>query len=160
MPGYRTHLFTGFWSALILTWLLIRYIPGISWTTETIFLCIFAGLLGSIFPDIDINSKMQRLFYITTLIVCFASVLTGYWKVFCALGAAAVIVPFLYHRTTTHNYKFIIIIPMIIPLYISYHKHFLANESFLIYFFFVIGALSHIILDRSITKIKRFLNKK
>ena len=160
MPGYRTHLATGMICSLGLLVVISYYMPHHLITLEMLPLCIFAALIGSIFPDIDIKSKMQQLFYLTALGICFISIIFGYWQLFCSLGTLALIIPFLYHRTTTHNYKFIILIPMIIPLYISYHQKTFSNNSFLIYLFFVIGALSHIILDRSLTKIKRFFYKK
>ncbi len=160
MPGYRTHLIAGFISAALLLAALILYIPQHTPPLHYLPGCFFAALLGSLFPDIDISSKMQNLFYCCALIACATALFFQAWATFCTVGIAAFFVSFLYHRTITHNYKFLIVMPLSIPLYICYQYPRHADLSLLLYLFFVIGTLSHVVLDRSITRIKQLLGKK
>ena len=117
-------------------------------------------LLGAIFPDIDIPSKMQKLFYISAACGIFAAIFARSIQVISLIGVSCLIVAFLKHRTTTHNIWFLLSFSLIIPLYITYQQPNYTHAGFMLYLFFFSGCLSHVILDRGISKIKYGLRLK
>lgn len=157
MPCYKTHLAAGF-GTFIVFW------PA----TSTIFkdssyadigICLGLSLLGSVFPDIDTKSKIQRLFYTLAPIPLLIFLLKAHWELFFITAFLCMVVGILQHRTITHRISFIALFPALIVLYIG-HNHpplFMVLTRF--YIFFLTGAISHIVLDRSISKVKFFTQR-
>ena len=112
--------------------------------------CIVAGTLGGLFPDIDIKSKGQQLLYAILIPLLITVVLAGQIFFTILLGALAVIPPLLPHRGITHNPLFTIIAPLGGPFLVSVYMPEYGPFALMLYFFFVIGALSHLILDYGI----------
>ena len=155
MPNYKTHLVGG-----LVTFLCI--VPATTSTSlltspspEELFVYLCVCLLGSIFPDIDVKSKMQRLFYGAATLAIVLTLLSQAWTLFFIISFCAVIVAMLRHRTITHQIWFLIAIPGIIALYLSHLKSIDFNLIASIYLFFVGGALSHVILDKTLTAFKK-----
>src|SRR5580704_7375184 len=104
MPGYRAHLVVGF----------LTYLPVAYWLTPyqsspfIMMLGLLFCLMGSLFPDIDIKSKGQKLFY--TLIFLLLLFLL-YFKMYCVFIIVALLggIPLLVgHRTIFHHIWFLI----------------------------------------------------
>jgi len=154
MPGYKTHLSFGFLVFSSLTYFLI---------TRTIFVLPFSTillgalicLLGSIFPDIDTTSKMQRIFYIFSAFFILFSLFTGNIILFLSFSLISVLLLILKHRTITHNFFFLLGISLIFPLfaYILHKNAVYTQNTVIIAISFGIGAFSHIFLDFFVSKI-------
>ena len=153
MPNYKSHLVGGalaFTGTLKLTYSL--------WNQPTVIqipVCLAICLLGSLFPDIDVTSKMQRLFYLAAAITLPVTLLYQQWTLFFVITGVAFFITYLRHRTLTHNMWFIISMPALLLLYLSHQNKAIFNQAFLWYLYFVAGALSHVILDKTVTTFKR-----
>ena len=149
MPKYKSHLAGGFLTftiiILVLQFFVSKKVLGIS--TPTAFLYLFFCLFGSLFPDIDTKSRIQKLTYLPLFFVIIASILLKNWILVSFLSIVALIPILANHRHLTHKIWFVTITP-IIPLFLI--THFNKNNSSVYlycYVFFVAGALSHLFLD-------------
>ncbi len=104
------------------------------------------AVIGSLFPDIDIKSKGQKLFYMaltaTLLILLWYQRTT--W--FVALSLIGMIPLLLRHRGIMHHPWFISCCAGIPALYLYANNH---PYSHLVIdlFYFALGAFSHVMLD-------------
>lgn len=153
MPGYRGHLIGGSIAYLVF----LQLIKIVSVDQATIFSGFFFCLLGSLFPDVDIKSKGQKIFYLCILLFFFLFLL--YERTDICIGIMFVsIVPLLVkHRGIFHNYWFLTTISMATAFCIgSYHEQY-SLFAFYNGLFFLVGSASHVFLDRTITRLKYFM---
>ncbi len=157
MPNYKGHLVGG-----TIAFLGTLHATTALFNRPTVYelpLCFTVCLVASIFPDIDITSKMQRIFYISAALGIIAALLMHNLTLFFSIAATAILISQLQHRTITHNVWFIITIPGFIVLYTSFYKPVYFTTSLVYYLYFVAGALSHILLDKTLTKIKKIFKR-
>lgn len=152
MPGHKTHLVVGFLSFVSISYFFMKLLPNYFGFT-TLFIGLCACLLGSIFPDIDIASKMQRIFYLLAAAFIVISFLLNNFVIFAIFAILSLIVFILKHRTITHNLIFILILATFLPIYTYfYHRSFL-DESLIGSVFFVVGSFFHIFLDIFVSRV-------
>ncbi|MBT4594818.1 metal-dependent hydrolase [bacterium] len=106
-----------------------------------------ACLLGSLFPDVDTKSVGQWIFMALAGVCLIFSILDQNWVLSVAL-LGFIFVPLLgKHRGLTHRPVFL----LAIPLFFAYCAGQILGSPVAvpahIYVFFVIGAISHVILD-------------
>ncbi len=155
MPGYKTHLLGGL-AAFFATSLVLA--KALSMSSPTLFLGYFlCALIGSIFPDIDIASKMQRLFFIAATGALSFALLTNRTSCFLIISGSVLLVTLLRHRTLTHQVYFLICMPFFFALGSVYLYKLPFNPVINSTIFFVMGCLSHVFLDRSQTRLKKIL---
>ena len=154
MPGYRGHLVGGMVIYSLMALLLYTMMP--------LNVCTFIGLCiatcaGALFPDIDTKSKGQRYFYWIIVLFLLWSMLhckkaTPYVPFEIVLGIVLIsLLPLLgKHRGYTHKPWVIIVLGMILWLILSRFFPTIASIGCFYVIFFVIGALSHIWLDRNL----------
>lgn len=131
----------------------------IQYNTPTIHVVIqglFFCLLGSLFPDIDVKSKGQKIFYTLLLIFLIYCLCIQRWDLFALLSLLAVIPLLVKHRGIFHSIWFLLFLTLVIMIcgkifYKEYELLCLSNA-----FFFFAGCLSHVVLDRTLSRIKRF----
>lgn len=155
MPNHRTHLVTGLTCATVLVYALNQINAHTFQDLWQMPLCIGLALTGSIFPDIDIDSKMQRLFWPIIAIVLFAALVKSKFYLFFILAACTIFVMLIRHRTITHQFWFVISFPFGLAWYLGTTK----VQTPFVYvsaLFFVVGACSHIFLDRTMSRLKRY----
>ncbi len=158
MPGYKTHLVGGA-AVFVATSLVIS--TTLSMPTSTQFIgYLSCSLLGSIFPDIDVASKMQRLFFIVATVALSCALLTNRTACFLIIGGSVLLVTFLRHRTLTHQVFFLISMPAFFALGAVYLYKLPFNLVVNSTIFFVMGCLSHVLLDRTKTNLKRLFMKR
>ncbi len=155
MPGYKTHLVGGACAAVGLTTLLVTSSCTLSLIPYELPFYLACSLLGSIFPDIDITSKMQRLFYGAACIICIMAIIQQSNHLLSIMTFFVILIPHIKHRTITHHPLFIIVMPHAVLMYMRYHHDISMRVGLLAYLFFVAGALSHIILDQTNTFLYR-----
>ena len=155
MPGFRGHLIGG-----TVTYLLIlQYLKSIPMQPSVIVSGFVFCLVGSLFPDIDIKSKGQKLFYSLALVILCCFLYYERTDLFIGLSLLATIPLLVKHRGLFHQLWFLIFISISTGLVIgSFHANFSAwaMKNAL---FFLAGAVSHIVLDRSITKFKYWISR-
>jgi hypothetical protein len=156
MSSYRGHLVGGVLGYLVIAKIFSPCLTNqqFSWFDHAIFLCL--ALLGSLFPDIDTRSTMQRLFFIALVAVLPVSLFYS-TPIFIGLSMLCLIILCIPHRSITHNPWLLIVVPLALAsIYMRYHAP--ATTKPLIYAgYFIIGALSHWALDFGLS---RFRTKK
>lgn len=158
MPGYRTHLVGGL-VAFGLTGILLAPVLK-SLSSSYIALYVMMSLVGSLFPDIDIASKMQRMFFIGVTGLGVLTLLTNKPIHFFVIGFLVLMVTLLRHRTLTHNFFFLASMPFAVAYSLFYLYKIPTDLMINSAIFFAMGAFSHVLLDRSQTKLKRFFKKR
>ncbi len=145
MPGYKAHIVGGVVTFAAVSFVLNNYLQPVP---AVAFQWLGATILGALFPDVDIKSKGQGIFY-KGMLVCLVLLL---WKrqayLFVIMSFLALVPVLVRHRGLFHQVWFVILMPLGIA--------FLVGQSFPIQSvvllqaacFFSAGALSHIILDR------------
>lgn len=152
MPGYKGHLVGGcaafgFGLFLLHSSYNPTHLNALEW-----FLCALAGAL---FPDIDVKSKGQNLFYKGMLIMLLVLFAKGLVHIALMIGILALIPMVVRHRGLFHRLWFIIMAPYAIALcltvyYPAYSRILLVDTSF-----FVLGAISHLWLDLGLRRMVR-----
>jgi len=155
MPNYKTHLVGG-----AVSFVLVYKLAALCAPSHQISIIPAVGglgltLLGSIFPDIDIPSRMQTLFYQVMALVLLVTLLFQFWKLFLSACALSCIIFLLRHRTITHRPWFLLLFPLAILGYFLKISSVSLHLGLFLYSCFVIGALSHILLDFGIKKLFR-----
>ena len=155
MPNYRGHLLGG-----AATFGLLFYLGQKTGFIEAknfakISTWLLACLLGSLFPDIDITSKGQRLLYASLLIIIPGIILSQEWFLFLPVTLIAIFPLLVRHRGITHRVPFILAAPFVVSAIIAYYNQSAGKLVIGCYPFFVLGALSHLLLDRLQTKLFR-----
>jgi hypothetical protein len=146
MPQYKGHLLGGFVGGVSLLFLLSRVLvyslPAL--TALELLLC---ALAGSLFPDIDTKSKGQKYFYW----LISALILLSFYKdrIYCAIYLLLFsLLPLIVrHRGLFHCTWFLIVVPLgaaaIATIYLPTYRTFLFYDAA----FFIVGALSHLLMD-------------
>ncbi|MFH1461744.1 MAG: metal-dependent hydrolase [bacterium] len=143
MPKYKTHLAGGLITFFII-FLILQYLKI---PLNYILLYITSCLTGSLFPDVDTKSKIQKILYFCLFFAVILTVFTQNWHFTALLSLIAFIPLIVNHRKLTHRIWFIIFIPLFIPILIYYYNEKLIEPAFFSYIFFVSGSISHIWLD-------------
>jgi hypothetical protein len=146
MPKYKAHLFGGFIIFIIIV-AIITKISQIKLTIPLSFIFLASCLVGSLFPDIDTKSRIQKWIYLPTFLVIIATIITKNWFLLSLLAVIAFIPILANHRHLTHKLWFVTLVPLTIPLLTLNYNKSLFGTVLTCYLFFVAGALSHIFLD-------------
>ncbi len=150
MPGYRGHLIGGTMTYLMIVQSLPHQFFPASVVASGFVFCI----AGSLFPDIDIKSKGQQLFYSVALFVLCLFLYFERMDLFIGLSLLATVPLLVKHRGLFHQLWFLIFISITSGLLVgSIHDRY-APWAMYNALFFLAGAVSHIFLDRSITRLK------
>lgn len=146
MPGYKVHILGGAITCVGIVALLSQYSVQ---PAPLVFAQWFAAtILGSLFPDVDIKSKGQGIFYKVMLVCLFLLLLEKQVYLFVIMSFLALVPVLVRHRGLFHRVWFVVLLPFTVAV--------LAGSSFPVYSavflyhacFFSAGALSHIFLDR------------
>ena len=151
MPNYKGHLFGGLITYALLFFMLSSQHPSLLTSLQWLFCC----LIGSLFPDIDTKSKIQKLFY-TVLLITFAILaLNNKTEIMIALSFLGIIPLIVKHRGIFHKAWFILFLSTGI-VFIS-NVYFPKNyyEILISITFFTIGAFSHLYLDLGLKRMFR-----
>lgn len=144
MPGYRGHLVGGFVAFGLVRFLLVpvnpTFITSIEWLLVTLF--------GALFPDIDIKSRGQNIFYLALMVIYLGVLLMGKiaWSPFFVF--AALFPMLLNHRGFSHNFLFLIILASAVGFGLSAAFPSYAYAAWLNALFLGSGMISHVMLDK------------
>lgn len=147
MPNSRVHLLAGgvVFAGLHCIIKQTSLMAGFSWPLHCFLLGI--TLLGSIFPDIDVASNMQKTFYKSMIFILPASFFInrrGFFVLLFLCGLFQV----LRHRGITHNPLFLLVVPLAIGGLVTLQQPCHTKEIMTACIFLSAGALSHVGLDR------------
>lgn len=144
MPNYKVHVVGGI-AAGVGTMMLTG-----SWehaSMPTVIEYVGCCVLGSLFPDIDIKSKGQKIFYVAltaSLLVVLWLHKTGW---FIALSMLGMVPLLLRHRGLTHHPWFVGVCTGIPAFYLYHNSHVPFSGLAIDLIYFAIGAFSHMALD-------------
>jgi len=151
MPCYRTHLFGGLGAYIIVICTLGHLRPSTACGVEWL---VFA-LAGSIFPDIDIKSKAQKLFYLLLLFVASVLYTEKRYDLLPALAVATFLPQMVKHRGLFHRLWFVLLASYAIWQVGSTIRPDLAQPLQFDMLFFAAGAISHLWLDLGFRRMLR-----
>lgn len=147
MPTYKGHLIGGAATFTAIHLVTTKVLAHPSPPPKQIFFTLAICLLGSLFPDIDTKSFGQKLFYYLLTVMILAAIFAQQWALLSILSLISVFPLLVNHRGIIHTIWFVTFAPLAIPLIIQYNNPQLAKAAWIAYLYFIIGALSHLLLD-------------
>lgn len=147
MPGYRGHIAGGVFFGVmgVVGAVMMGFLAR---DPVQILALIGFCLLGGMFPDVDTDSKGQKLFY--SILICVDLGLIYYRMYMWAawLGLFSMLPAIGHHRGWTHTWWAMLVVPLpiiIIPALLLDGQSLLPFFRF--YAAFVLGYFSHLLLD-------------
>lgn len=147
MPGYKGHLAGGLFFALM------GIVGGVmlGWIVfDPLIAAALAGfcLLGALIPDVDTDSKGQRLYYLVFALVDLGLIIHEFYMWAAWLGLFAMLPAIGSHRGWTHTWWAMFLVPTPILAMPALLLGVDAAQLFLPYYIaFVTGYFSHLLLD-------------
>ncbi len=151
MPGYKGHLAGGVVVAAPMLYLLRSYLSPV-----LAALCFGFALAGSLFPDVDTNSKGQKWFYRLTIPFLVFLLIIKRFSLFVLFSFLAFVPLVVNHRGVFHRLWFIMLPPFGIVAVCAWYWPSWFHDVFFTALFFVVGAVSHLILDFGIRRTFKF----
>jgi len=151
MPNYKGHLAGGAAAYLIGLYVLSFLQP----TLPTALEWLLCTLAGSLFPDVDTKSKGQKLFYRILTVVAIVLIFQQKFKPLLIIGSCAIIPIIVDHRGLFHMLWFVIGAPLIFVAVLSLSFPAYKDILFTDAFFFIAGAVSHLLLDFGVRRTLR-----
>ena len=146
MPGYKGHVVGALavvGGGLGAAWWLGVYRPE----PKVMLLLAAVAVLGSLFPDVDTNSKGRHIYYGAALIADIALILKEQYRYAALLGFCALLPAVGSHRGWTHTWWAGLIIPsaiLIAPMVVAHTGW----QPFMPYYVAAVaGYYSHLLLD-------------
>ncbi len=147
MPGYQGHLAGGLFfgimgivGAVLLGWIVFNPL----FAAGLVGFC----LLGALFPDVDTDSKGQRLYYLVFAMVNLGLIVQKQYMWSAWLGFFAMLPAIGAHRGWTHTWWAMLVVPLPIlglPFFMLGAE---SMDPFLpFYVAFTTGYFSHLLLD-------------
>ncbi|GMU19844.1 MAG: metal-dependent hydrolase [Candidatus Babeliales bacterium] len=144
MSNYKGHLAGGIFVYLLSIYFVVNsQIISFATALEWLLFC----LLGSLFPDVDIKSKGQKIFYWIVLILGAILLFNKRGHALLILGVLAIFPLLVRHRGTTHRLWFVIVVPALVAWLACQYWPGCTSIIFYDTLFFIIGAISHLWLD-------------
>ena len=143
MPGYRVHLIGGAVGFAMTLALMRSYISSV----EQVAYWFVAAMLGALFPDVDIRSFGQRLFYIAGTGFMFWCLINHNYKMFKLVSFAMIFPAIAKHRGIFHDSLFVVFLPMLVAWGLSVTSNLGWSGVSGSVLFFSVGTLSHLLLD-------------
>jgi hypothetical protein len=155
MPNYKGHLVGGAVTFVIVSSVIKYWNPTLLNSYQDIFTGLIFCALGSLFPDIDIKSMGQRIFYLLVFPLVVLAIATKRTSMLSILSVVAIVPVLVRHRGIIHRWWFVVFMPLIVPVLFAYNHSPFFVPSIILYTFFVSGALSHVFLDYGFKRMVR-----
>lgn len=154
MPGYKSHLLGA--SIFLGILLIMLAIVGYYLKPIVVLQAVFFVMLGALFPDIDTKSKGQKLFYAVLCLFIIGLLFSKKYYAGMALAILGFLPLFSNHRALFHKFWFAGLVVGGFVFGCSFYYPAYAHAAILNGFFFLLGVLSHLMLDFGV---KGFLKK-
>lgn len=152
MPGYKGHLVGGALTYGAALYLMVGALPPHGVMAEWL-ICTLAGAL---FPDIDVKSKGQKLFYWVVLAVLLLVLYKGRHEFFILISILATVPMLVKHRGLFHKLWFVIAFPLGVATALGFYFPAYSAALMIDVLFFIAGAVSHLWLDLGLKRMLRF----
>lgn len=143
MPGYKGHLVGGLTAYCLTIFICSWYVNAYPVLAEW----LICTLLGSLFPDVDVKSKGQNIFYVVLFIGALILLVQQRYVTLSYVAVLAAIPLITRHRGLLHRFWFIIIAVAGSAYAIAHWYPNLSSRIYVDAGFFLIGAASHLYLD-------------
>jgi len=143
VPGYKGHLVGGVVVYTAMRYLLSGFSPSICTSFEWLAVC----LVGSLFPDVDIKSKGQKIFYRILFGLSLFLLYNGNMLFLAWLGIAGLIPLVVGHRGVFHRMWFLSLLLLFSLFIVKLYAPGFVSIFFFDALFFFVGIISHIWLD-------------
>ncbi len=172
MAFFRRHLWGGFLATLIAIagvgialWQTGRLGPFLTIEeAPKLGILIVVGLLSSCFPDIDIGSVSQRIFYRLLLVLDIWLLYNRNYKASALLGLAAILPLLGKHRGWTHTWLAAFLVPaafFLVPMLINEQASLFSGICYVVS---VVAYTSHLVLDgyigRTVKRASRLVGRR
>jgi len=159
MSGYRGHISTAIiFGLLLLVGLSFTSVAAAMPVPERLFkgcVIVWLAVIFALFPDIDIKSKGQLLFYRLFFVLDLILLIRGYYREAALLGFLTLIPILSRHRGWTHTIWAMLLIPLPILAGPMYFAKAPTTEGLPYYLGAVAGYLSHLVADGMLFKRKK-----
>jgi membrane-bound metal-dependent hydrolase YbcI (DUF457 family) len=159
MAGYRGHISIAFLFGVVL-------VIGLSFTSVAMamewperiinaLVILWIAVLFGLFPDVDIKSKGQLLFYWLFFLLDGILLLTEHYQEAAFLGFLAMIPILSKHRGWTHTFWAMLLVPapiLVGPMYFAGEP---VTDGLPYYLGAIVGYFSHLVADGMVIKRKR-----
>jgi len=152
MPNYKKHLAGGSLVYALVTYVSIslELLPvNLNLQLQTLAAC----LIGSLFPDIDTKSKIQKMIYFVILISVIFLMIAGLEYQAALLAALSMLPLIVSHRGLFHRMWFILLCIGLGNFLCYSNQTCIIKNHIWLSFFFLIGVISHIWLDMGYKKL-------
>jgi len=146
MSSYKVHLLGGAATFGLLS-LVTPLILAHNMQAHHQVLLLGLTLLGSIFPDIDIASKIQKMFFKIMFVILPLLLFFKYFLTFICVCATCLGLILIKHRTLTHRTWFLFALALACATVVSIKSPLLTEFAFVAGLYFFLGAISHLLLD-------------
>ena len=120
-----------------------------------VLLLLSIGMLSACFPDTDIESKSQRLFYRLLILLDAWFILIGDYRTAALIGLGAMLPLLGKHRGWTHTWLAMLLVPALFLLVPMYLKQTVESFPIVCYVVSVSAYASHLVLDGYIEETAR-----
>ena len=163
MADFRGHV----WGGIVATATAMTLCVAGLWWTELldpfltldvwpkVLLLLSIGLLSACFPDVDTESKSQRLFYRLLILLDIWFILIGDYRTAALLGVGAMLPLLGKHRGWTHTWLAMLLVPALFLLVPMYLKQTFETFAAVCYIVSVSAYASHLVLDGYIEQTAR-----
>jgi len=147
MPSYKVHIPAGFITFILLY--IIQQKLGVAPNTfQNVAAILLSSTVGSIFPDIDTTSIMQRLFFLSILVIAPVFIFQNNYLMLAITAAVCIIILIIPHRSITHKPKWVIPFAALVCGALALIKHIDSMLLWQCWLYFIAAFLSHWLLDR------------
>ena len=146
MSGYKVHMYGG----VILMIIVIHFFYHSFFNPSfiEIFWYIIIATMFALWPDVDIKSKGQKLFYIIFFLTDLYLIFSSQFKISAFFGLIIILPILSKHRGWTHTCLAMLLIPSPILFYPMIDIGSIDFIGFPYYLAAITGYLSHLILDK------------
>ena len=144
MANYKGHLFGGIIAYVLVAIMVSSYCLCAKFIGNGL---LFA-LAGSLFPDVDIKSKAQKIFYFLIFLSMAVLLIQKKETLAVFLGLISFLPLFVKHRGLFHKFWFILLLTIVVTLFICINSPTYREPTINYAIFFTAGAISHLFLDR------------
>ena len=144
MANYKGHVFGGVVAYVLVAIVISSYCM----CTKFIGNGFLFAIAGSLFPDVDIKSNAQKIFYALVFVSMLILAIQNKESLAVFLGMISFLPLFVKHRGLFHSFWFNFILTVLAISFICVNSPLNCTSTIYYAIFFLAGILSHLFLDR------------
>ena len=148
MSGYKGHSV----GAVVLLLVAMHFFGNYFHNPDLVDIILYAAIavMFGLWPDVDIKSKGQKIFYSIFFVTDLYLIINQEYKIAAYFGLIIILPILARHRGWTHTLTAMILIPLPILLYPMYNLGDITLSGLPYYAAAVTGYFSHLVLDKEV----------